>query len=249
MNKTDEDERSSRFQLRPEVVESFRTLATNLKFVSGVNGLNSMVVTSSIPEEGKTTVVTHLAVVLARQGLSVVLIDADLRKPSLHEVFGVRGRPGLTNCLLNLDSDYSQVLISLEDNLKFLPAGTLPPNPTDMVNSQAMENLLKDFKEECDYLLFDTPPVLAGNEARVLGARSDGVLLVVGSADAAIEETRKAKTSLERIGANILGVVLNKVEVESLGYYGYYGYGAQSEDDEMERDFSWSEEADAEAAN
>jgi protein-tyrosine kinase len=183
------------------------------------------VVTSPNPVEGKSTTVANLGVVMAQAGKRVILIDADMRRPVLHRIFDVDNSRGLTDVLLStelkLDGHLQPTGV---ENLRLLNTGPLPPNPSELLGSQRMAALIERLKEEADVILFDSPPSLAVADASVLATQTDGVLLVT---DAGRTRRAMAKESVERfhkVGANLLGVVLNRLKAGRGGYYYYYYY-------------------------
>ncbi|MDM5340547.1 CpsD/CapB family tyrosine-protein kinase [Fictibacillus enclensis] len=205
------------------ISEQYRTIRTNIQFSSIDTQYQTIMVTSSTPGEGKSTTVANLAVVLAQQGKSVLLIDGDLRKPTVHYTFKVSNIQGITNVLTRqITLEDAAVQTSVED-LSVLPSGPVPPNPSELLNSKSMEMLVEEAKSKYDYVLFDTPPVLAVTDAQVLANRCDGVVLVTSSGKTEKEAAIKAKELLDNANAKILGVVLNQKEMNENSYYYYYG--------------------------
>ena len=205
------------------VAEAYRTIRTNLQF-SGVDKEMKVVeVTSAVPNEGKSTVVASLAVVLAQARKKVLLLDCDFRNPTQHKLFGLHNK-GLTNYMANGD-DYSGFIQYVEqENLDILLSGPIAPNPSEMLMSNKMQALLDKARNEYDYILIDTPPIMPVTDAAVLGAKVDGVMIVIASGADKPELVQAAKTRLIQGGANILGCILNKVQVGG-GRYGYGKYG------------------------
>ncbi|MBR2183048.1 MAG: CpsD/CapB family tyrosine-protein kinase, partial [Acidaminococcaceae bacterium] len=213
------------------VAEAYRTIRTNLQF-SGVDKEMKVVeVTSAVPNEGKSTVMASLAVVLAQARKKVLLMDCDFRNPTQHKLFGLHNR-GLTNFMANGD-DYTPFIQRVEqEKLDILVSGPVAPNPSEMLMSNKMQDLLDRARTEYDYVLIDTPPIMPVTDAAVLGAKVDGVMMVVASGQDKPELVQAAKNRLVQGGANILGCILNKVQVDAGRYgsgsnkYGYgYGYG------------------------
>jgi succinoglycan biosynthesis transport protein ExoP len=215
---------------RAPVVEAFRALRTNLQFASGEGTIKTILVTSPSPGEGKSLVAANLAVVLAQGEQSVLLVDADLRRPSLHKIFGLNNRRGLSSLLFNMrqalrDNQWaSQVThtAGLKD-LGVLTSGSLPTNPAELLSSNKIAAILERLRAEQDAIIVDSPPVLAVTDATVLAPRVDGVLLVIKPEATKMAEARDAVEQLRRVGANLLGVVFNDVDVRKSGYY-YYKY-------------------------
>jgi len=213
-------------QSKSLVAEAYRTLRTNLQFSSLDRPLHSLVVTSAVATEGKTTTVANLGVVMAQAGRRVVLVDADLRRPSAHRLFGLSNKAGLTTALVEDPAALNGYLQeSGIENLRILSAGPVPPNPQELLGSQRMEDLLHRLEEEADIVLIDTPPSLVVADANVLAARADGVLMVVNTGRTRRTAVQQAVDGLRQVGANLLGVVLNMVEMRggrSSYYYSYY---------------------------
>lgn len=211
------------------VSESYRTLRTNIQFASFDKDLQVIVVTSSGPGEGKSTTSGNLALTMAEAGKKVLLVDCDMRRPSLHKKFKVSNLSGLSNMLIE-DIDIYEASKNIVDNLFLLTAGTIPPNPSEMLASKRMRGFLELMKKNFDYIILDSPPVIAVTDAQILSTMSDGVLLVISSGEAEREAAARAKLLLENVKANIIGAVLNKVDVKSRKHYGsYYYYGDVSE--------------------
>lgn len=204
------------------ISEQYRNVRTNIQFSAVDTDVRSFIVTSSNPAEGKTTTTGNLAVVFAQQGKKVLLIDADLRKPAMHTMFRTENTLGLTSILSNQNTLKSCVRETEIENLDFLPAGAVPPNPAELLGSSKMEELLNKACESYDLVILDTPPVLAVTDAQVLANKCDGIVLVVRSAHTEKEEAIKAKGLLENSKGKLLGVVLNAKKQDS-NYYYYYG--------------------------
>jgi succinoglycan biosynthesis transport protein ExoP len=205
------------------ISEAYRVLRTNLQFSSLDQPLRTLVVTSPNPVEGKSTTVANLGVVMAQAGKRVVLVDADLRRPVLHRIFGVENKEGLTDVLLNeepvLDGHLQATGV---DNLRLLNTGPLPPNPSELLGSQRMAALIEQLKGEADVILFDSPPSLAVTDASVLATQADGVLMVADAGRTRRKFAAEAVERFQQVGANLLGVVLNRLKPGRGGYYYYY---------------------------
>jgi len=185
--------------------------------------LKTLICTSSIPEEGKTTTISNLAVTLAQQGQKVLLVDADLRKPTVHQVMGVDNRNGLTNLLTKKVKADLAILQPMENiSLYVLPSGPIPPNPAEILGSKMMEGLIDELAVEYDMILFDTPPVLAVADAQILSGLCDGVILVVRSHQTEKKNLVRAKELLDRGKCNLLGTIFNGVSGRDVQYYYYY---------------------------
>ena len=213
------------------VAEAFRVLCTNVRF-SSVNGsLRTLLVTSPGVTERKSIAVANLAVAMAQAGLRVVAVDADLRRPRLHQLFGLDLRErgtgerlwwGLTGSLLEGHTD-GRLHPAQVEGLRVLPSGELPPNPAEMMGSQHMQKLLHELAQQVDVVLIDSPPVLPVADATALAQGVDGVLLVLEAGHTRREAARHAVESLRQVGANLVGVVLNAVPTHKGSYY-YYSY-------------------------
>ena len=211
------------------VTEAYRTIRTNLSF-SGVDKQMKIVeVTSAVPNEGKSTVLASLAIVMAQAGKKVLLVDCDFRNPTQHKLFGLPNK-GVSNCIAT-GGDFHEIIQHIDQkNIDILTSGPVAPNPSEILMSNRMQEFLNTAREEYDYVLVDTPPVMPVTDAAVLSSKTDGVMLVIASGEDKPELVKAAKTRLEQAGANIIGCILNKVKVAG-GKYGYgyggshYGYG------------------------
>jgi protein-tyrosine kinase len=211
------------FSPRAAISEQYRTIRTNIQFSSVDESIRTILVTSSGPEEGKSTTVANLAVVFAQQGKKVLLIDADLRKPTVHYTFQLDNTTGLTNVLTKQTQLEKAAVTTIVDNLSVLSSGPIPPNPAELLGSKAMEDMLVTALEQYDIVIFDTPPVLAVTDAQILANRCDGTILVVGSGKTQIEPAVKSKELLLSSKGKLLGVVLNRKNAKDSQYYYYYG--------------------------
>lgn len=205
------------------ISEQYRTVRTNMQFSSVDNDLKSFLVTSSGPAEGKSSTTANLAIVYAQQGKRVLLIDADLRKPTMHYTFRLDNLRGLSNVLVGEISLEEAVNGTDIDTLDVMTCGPIPPNPSELLGSRKMETLLKEAKLSYDLVIFDTPPVLAVTDSQILANIVDGSVLVVRSGSTEIEPAQKAKEALMPAKAKLLGVVLNDREKKASNYYYYYG--------------------------
>ncbi len=195
---------------RNPAAEAYRTLRTNLTFTALDNPIETLLVTSSAPDEDKSTVLANLAVTMAQGERRTILVDADLRRPSLHEIFDVTNDQGLTSMIVEETTLDNPPLLKVGiKNLWLLPSGPLPPNPAGILGSRKMEQVIAALKEHADVVLFDAPPVVAVTDAAVLGTKVDGVLLVVRAGRTRREHAQRAKELLERVHVRIVGAVLN----------------------------------------
>jgi capsular exopolysaccharide synthesis family protein len=207
---------------RSPISEAYRTLRTNLDFASLDQEFKSLVVTSAGVGEGKSTTLANLAVVSAQAGRKVVLVDADLRRPTLHQIFGLSNETGLTTAMMSEASFASLPLHeSGVEGLSVLTSGPLPPNPADLMGSRRMEELVTALSEGADQVFFDTPPVVAVTDAAVLATKVDGVLLVISAGKTRREYARTAVQRLQQINARLVGTVLTNVQMGA-GFTGYY---------------------------
>lgn len=206
--------------------ESFRTLRTNLQFVH-VGQKRSFVVTSSVPGEGKSTSAANLAIVIALSGQRVLLVDADLRKPKVAAYLGLEGAAGLTDILVGRAQPTEIIQRWGDTNLYVLPAGRIPPNPSELLGSKTMVSLLKTLENSFDIILFDAPPLLPVTDAAILTNHTSGALLMVAAGRVHKNQVRGAVNSLTTVGANVAGVVLTMLPTKGPDSYGYgrYGYG------------------------
>jgi polysaccharide biosynthesis transport protein len=214
-------------QVRPQsqMAESYRALRTSLLLSNLGSPPKVIMVTSALPQEGKTTTSINCAVVLAQKGVRVLLIDADLRRPSIHKTLGMGPRSGLSNVLTG-SSTLEQTITrtAILPNLFVLPAGTPPPNPAELLASTNMRDVLAQLREQYDHIVVDTPPSLSVTDAVVLSPRADAVVLVIRSGQTSKQALRRARDILAQVNAKVVGVLLNAVDLSSPDYYYYYEY-------------------------
>ncbi len=196
---------------RSPAAEAYRTLRTNLTFFAALDKpVETLIVTTATPDEDKSTVLANIAVTMAQGERRTILVDADLRRPHLHEIFGSANDRGLTNMIVEEAALDNPPLAAVGvDNLWLLSSGPLPPNPADILGSRKMEQVIAALKARADVVLFDAPPVVAVTDAAVLGTKVDGVLLVVCAGRTRREHAQRAKELLERVHVRIVGAVLN----------------------------------------
>lgn len=206
------------------VSEAYRAIRTNLQFAGAGEQLKTLVFTSAIPSEGKSATVANLAIVMGQDDKHILLIDCDMRKPVIHRRFGLLNR-GLSNCFAE-DLPLKEVIqADVFPNLDVVTSGPVPPNPAELLGSKKMKALLQEAAEDYDYVFLDMPPVLAVTDAVLMSSQVDGMVLVLGSGDISPDEGKQAQSVLEKVHANILGVILNKVpQHHKSGYYYYYYY-------------------------
>lgn len=212
-------------QLNPlsPISEQYRTIRTNLQFASVDQELNTIMVTSSGPSEGKSMTIANLATVYAQTGKKVLLIDADLRKPTVHFTFRLDNLRGLSTILVGETRLEEAIHHSSVDNLDIMSSGPIPPNPSELLGSKMMQSFIENAKKLYDIVLFDTPPILAVTDAQILANYVDGSILVIRSRQAEFEAAIKAKEALQNTTAKILGTILNDREKKASNTYYYYG--------------------------
>jgi polysaccharide biosynthesis transport protein len=216
-------------QPKSQFAEAFRSLRTSLLLSTTGHPPKIILLTSATPSEGKTTAASNLAAILAQRDTRVLLIDGDLRRPNIHHRFGLNGKIGLTTVLTGATKLEATVQAVREiPNLDILPSGPVPPFPTEMLSSGAMEAVLKRCTELYDYIVIDSPPILSVTDGVILARQADAVVLVVRHGKSSKHVVRRARDILLRSGAGITGIVLNAVDLNSPEYYGYYGYSAYS---------------------
>lgn len=237
-------------QVRPQsqMAESYRALRTSLLLSNLGAPPKVIMVTSALPQEGKTTTSINTAVVLAQKGVRVLLIDADLRRPSVHKTLGMGPHSGLSNVLTGSTTLERAITGSpILPNLSVLPAGTPPPNPAELLASSNMRDVLEELRGQYDHIVVDTPPSLSVTDAVVLSPRADAVVLVIRSGQTTKQALRRSRDILMQVNAKVVGVLLNAVDLSSPDYYYYYEYqskysryyqdedvSAHDDDDEME---------------
>lgn len=207
--------------------EEYRTLRTNISFAKAGGGLLSYLITSPESGEGKSTTAANLAVVMAQQGKQVLLIDADIRKPTVHTIFHTDNLRGLTNLLTGQGDLMSDTQVTGIDKLSLLTSGPLAPNPADLLSSEEMKKVIDEAKQHFDQVIIDSPPVLVVTDAQLLANLCDGLILVVRNGVTSIERAGKSADILQKAKGKFLGVVLNdrKENVSTNNYYSYYSSG------------------------
>lgn len=202
--------------------EAYRSLRTSIKFSSVDKPIKTIVVTSSIPGEGKSTISGNLAITLSQSGARVLLIDCDLRKPSIHKKFRVLNDLGLTDILVDKCS-LKDVIKKIDEYLFMITAGTIPPNPSEIVGSNSMEDLIKELSLSFDYIVMDTPPVIPVTDPLLLAAKSDATIIVVRARKTKEKIIRQTYDELIKVNSNIIGSILNDSETKTNNsYYEYY---------------------------
>jgi capsular exopolysaccharide synthesis family protein len=209
-------------QLKAPVAEAYRTLRTNLQFSQLDRPIKTILITSSIRGEGKTTTSVNLGIILAQTGKKILIVDTDLRRPRIHRAFNTGRDVGLTNLLMG-ESTLDDVVIPADvPNLWILPSGPLPPNPAELVATERMRSLINYMSSKYDIVLFDSPPLVAVTDAALLATEVDGLLLVVEAGALPRELLKQGLDRLNNVKANILGTILNNVNLQKGSYYYYY---------------------------
>lgn len=228
------------------VVEAYKTLRTNLMFAAQNPGCKRIIITSTSPYEGKSTNCCNLGITLAQTNSNVLIIDCDLRKPTIHKFFKIKGIPGLSEVLAGMIDVKEVVQNTGYDKLKLICGGTIPPNPAELLGSDAMDELLYHLSAQYDYILLDTPPVNLVTDALALTTKTDGVVMVVRQGQTTHPELSRALASLKFANAKVLGTILNGVAKN--GHYGYskqgykkYQYEYQYGESSINNDLAWEE--------
>ena len=203
------------------IAETYRKIATNIEFSNVDDEIKTIMVTSTKQDEGKTTTICNLAMVMTELKKRILLIDLDLRKPSVHKMFKLSNKKGLTDILKNKD-DYKTYLNNVYPGLDVLSSGMIPANPAEIINSKALKELLKEVSQVYDYIFLDTPPVIMISDPIAISMFSDAVILAVKHGDTERDLAKRAVESLKQVNANIIGAVLNDIPVSKQSNYYYY---------------------------
>lgn len=216
----------TRFSPKSPVSEAYRSLRTNIQFADIDRPKHVLLMTSTTSKEGKSTTAINLAITLAQAGSRVLLVDSDLRRPSVHNFFSMDKTYGLTNVLIG-SLTFDDVIKPTEvDNFDIITAGDIPPNPAELVASKRMRKFIEEARSRYDIVILDSPPVVAVTDAAVLATRVDGTILVVSSGTVNRKEVSRALALLKNVRASILGVVLNGLDIKRIygSYYYYFHY-------------------------
>lgn len=206
------------------VSEQFRTIRTNIQFSMVDKDLKTFSVTSAGPASGKSTIAANLAVTFASEGKKTLLIDTDLRKPTIHKILEIRNTFGLTSVLTKEDMSVEDgIQQTKSNNLFVMTSGPLPPNPAELLSTNSMKELQRELEQQFDLVIFDTPPLLAVTDAQIMAASTDGIIFVTPKGEVNKDEVIRASELLKNVDANVLGFIFNKVEKSNDSYYYYYG--------------------------
>lgn len=205
------------------IAESYRKIAANIEFANIDKNIKTIMLTSSLANEGKTTTVCNLAHVMAGANKKILILDLDLRKPAVHKQFNISNNVGLVDLLMNKD-DYNNYVHNIEKNLDVITTGKIPTNPFEIINSKAIKELIKDLSNNYDYILLDTPPIGLVSDPITISTYSHAVILAIAYGETEKEVARKSVVSLKHVNANIIGTILNKVPINRNNKYYHYNY-------------------------
>ena len=211
---------------KSNVAETIRIVRTNLQFSAIDKKLKTILITSSLPGEGKSFISSNLAVTFALNNHKVLLVDCDMRKGRLHKIFNVDNEKGLSNLLIDeIDVDVRKYIKKTDiSNLSIITMGTIPPNPSELLASARAKVIVEMLKNKFDYIIFDGTPVIGLTDSIIMASLVDKVVIVTSVGDTNVESLKNCKQSLENVGANIAGIVANKTPSSNSSYYSYYGY-------------------------
>jgi len=212
------------------ISEAYRTLRTNIEFSSLGEALQIIMITSAQPEEGKTTTAINLAVAFAQANKKVVIVDADLRKPTLHYIFQKHNRGGLSSIIAQQKGIETMAHETHINNLWVIPSGPIPPNPSEMLASGRFDELLGELRAQFDIVIIDTPPSLAVTDPQLVASKCDGVLLVINTGKVKRQAALRVKEGLDRVNARLLGVVLNNMKRSKADAQYYYYYSSREQE-------------------
>lgn len=204
------------------ISEQIRTIRTNIQFSMVDQKLQTLLVTSAMAESGKTTIATNIAAAFAAENTRVLLVATDMRKPRLQNIFGLSNAQGIANLITNPALKVEDVVNKTYiENLSVITCGPIPPNPSELLNSNRMLKLIEDMKEQYDLVIFDSPPVLPVTDAQILSTKVDGTIFIIPKGEVKVDELHQASVRLKNVNAKVLGTVLNKVEQNADTYYYY----------------------------
>ncbi|MBU3142582.1 CpsD/CapB family tyrosine-protein kinase [Clostridium sp. CF012] len=208
--------------LKAQVAEQYRTLRTNIQFSSLGDEVKIIVITSSLPCEGKSTIISNLAITMAQIDKRVVVVDCDLRKPSIHKKFLLSNVQGLTNILAQGKKIEEIISTTNVPNLYVITSGPIPPNPSELLGTPKMKDILEELTETFDIILIDTPPILSVTDAQILSSLAQGTIIITSYGKLEKKLLLSAKENIEKVGGKILGVVINKIPEKAKGHYNNY---------------------------
>lgn len=232
------------------ISEIFRTLRTNLQFMTTTKGLKSLLVTSSVPGEGKSWVSANLVAAFAQEEKKVIIIDSDMRKGRMHTIFKVDKKPGLSNYLSGVSEieEKNNILNYIKqtqmENVYVMPAGDVPPNPSELLVSEKMTKLIEQLGDMFDLVIFDGTPCLLVTDSVILARQVDATLIVTAYKSTKMGDVEKIKKAIENVGGSIAGIVINKIPVSPKKYQSTYYYGHASEKEEVQEEQDTIEETE-----
>lgn len=215
---------------RSPASEAFRLVRANLKFSQVQGRFKTILITSSGPAEGKSTLAANLALAMAQAGSTVLLVDCDLRRPGQHRTFNLKNRQGLTNVLIRAQLWNQAVQTTDIPGLSLIPSGPIPPNPSELLGSEPMQEFLESAASEYDAVVLDAPPVVAVSDALVLAPLVDGIILVIRAGKTRVDQIMEAKKLLENANGRIVGVVINAAKPNGKSYYYYHYYASDGKE-------------------
>lgn len=206
------------------ISEAYRTLRTNIEFINTESNINTIMFASAVPQEGMSICIANLAITIIENRKKVLIVDCDFRMPQIHKLFGSDNKPGLTNILI-VDDILSEVLKKADEissNLSYITSGPLPSNPSGLLGSEKMKEVIEEMKKQADIILFYSTPIIGFADSLELAKQVDGVILFLNAGIVTQDAAKQAKALLEKVKAKILGVVLNNVIIKQKDYYKYY---------------------------
>jgi len=207
---------------RSHIAEAYRKIAANIQFSNVDGNIKTIMVTSTLASEGKTTTISNLAMVMTELKKKILLMDLDLRKPSIHKQLGITNGAGITDLLITKD-DYKNYIIKVYHGLDVITSGKIPSNPAEIINSNAIKDEIKKLTSHYDYIFIDTPPIALVSDPVTISTYSDAVILTVAYSETEKEAAQKSINSLRQVNANIIGTILNKIPLTKNNKY-YYSY-------------------------
>ncbi len=223
---------------RSAAAEAYRTLRTNIQFMTLDNLTKTILVVGPHIACGKTTTVVNLGLAMAQAGSSVLLVDTDLRRPKLHTIFNCKNFFGLTSMLIEEDLNMNAARHRTHiPNLDVIPSGPVPPNPAELLASRKMHRAMKEFEQRYDYIILDSPPMLSITDASIVSSLADATVLVLAYGETTREEAQRVHQQLQMAKANVIGVIINGIppHLDPYGYYGYYGYYHEDREDKKSK--------------